>query len=119
MSFYPKLLAILAMLLPPGSGEASEPIVLGSSAVLLAVRGQQDSFPVFSPAHLPSPTESFFERLDETALDEEDSTRVEDHGIVPLTFLDFESPLTSDLFSSLFPVSPHAHLVVITPILRC
>jgi len=63
--------------------------------------------------------ESFFEYLDESALDEEDSTRVEDHGIATPTFLDFDTPQTSDLLSSFLPSSPHSQLVVITPILRC
>jgi hypothetical protein len=55
----------------------------------------------------------------ETALEEEDSTRVEDHGFVPVTFLDFDAPLASGLFSLLCPASPHILTVVITPALRC
>ena len=119
MTQFPKLLAILATMLSPGSGEGCEPIVLGSPLVTLAVRVRDASFPVFCPAHHPYPAETFFERLDETALDEEDSTRVEDHGIVPLTFLDYESAQASALFSSCSPTDRYAHLLVITPILRC
>jgi hypothetical protein len=70
-------------------------------------------------AHLPSPTEAFFECLDETALDEEDSTRVEDHGIVPFTLLAYGAPLASCAFSSLSPATPHTPSVFILPILRC
>ena len=121
MSFLPRLLAILLVILCAESGEGSEPTLLGSVAAPRAVprQGHQAYLPIFRPAHLPSPIESFFERLDETALDEEDSIRVEDHGFVALRFLGFEASLVSGLFSSLSPASPHMLSVFITPILRC
>jgi len=121
MSFLPRLLAILLVTLSTGSGERSEPLVVGSTAVPRAVPSQSEAayLPAFCPAHLPSPIESFFERLHETALDEEDSSRVEDHGLMSLTFLDFEASLVSGFYSSLSPTSPHALSVRITPILRC
>src|SRR5207248_1034568 len=103
MNFFPNLLAILAILLPLGSGETSDPIVLGSSAAQWADLGDLASDRIYSPAHLPLSCESFFECLDETALDEEDSNPVEDHGIAPLTFLDFETSLVSDNSSSFLP----------------
>jgi hypothetical protein len=120
MALLSKLFIILAMLVPPGSEDGSEPIVPGSSAVPRAVRGQDVCFPAICPAHLPIPTESYFERLDETALDEEeDSTRVEDHGLALLTFPDYEAPRASHRLFSLSPVNPHARLSTIAPILRC
>jgi len=115
----PKLVAILAMILPPGSGEAARPDVAGSASVSHAVWGRDVSFPVYSPAHLPSPRHSFFECLDETALDEEDSTRVEDHGIASPIFLGFEPALMSYLFCSCSPTDPHPQSIVSSPILRC
>jgi hypothetical protein len=119
MLIFPNLVAVLAMLLPPGSGEMRDPIVFGSSAVQRTVERSEASDLFFSPAHLPSPDESFFEPLEETAFDEEDSTRVEDHGIAPLAFLDFEAPKADDLNSYFLPASPHAQSLVISPILRC
>src|SRR5258705_497768 len=69
MNFFPHLLAVLAMLLPPGSGEDTDPIVPGTASVQRA--DQRDSAPgsFFCPAHLPPLNESFFEYLDESALD--------------------------------------------------
>jgi hypothetical protein len=121
MSFVPRLLAILLVTLAPESRERSEPTVFGSTASACAVPRPSLEVcpPAFRPAHLPSPIESFFERLDETALDEEDSSRVEDHGLVSLTFLDFGASLASGLSSSLSPASPHTLMVFIAPILRC
>jgi hypothetical protein len=119
MNFLPKLLAVLAMLLPPGSGENSNSIAPGPPAIQRADQGDRASDSVFRPAHLPPASESFFECLDESALDEEDSDSVEQHGIATLPFLDFETPLLSDLFSSYLPANPHSQLAVITPILRC
>ena len=121
MPFLPRLLAILLVTFCPGSGEGSEPTLLASLAARQAVPRQipEAYLPRLRPAHLPSPIESFFEGLDETALDEEDSSRVEDHGLVALTFFGFEAPVVSGLFSSLSPANPHTLSVLITPILRC
>jgi hypothetical protein len=121
MPLLPRLLAIFLVTLCPGNGEGSEPALLGSNAAARAVPRQshEASLPNFCPAHVPSPIETFFDRLDETAFDEEDSSRVEDHGFVALTFLGFEASLVSGLFSSLSPASPHMPSVLITPILRC
>jgi hypothetical protein len=119
MNLSTNLLAILALLLPPGSRGAFDPIVLGPSSVpgIDQRVPAPDSF--FSPAHLPPASESFYESLDESALDEEDSTEIEHHGIASLTFLDFASPLTNELFSSFSPSHPHSQFLIITPILRC
>ena len=119
MFFLPKLLAVLAMLLPVGSGGMLDPIVLGPSPAQHAtwIPGNPDLF--FSPAHLPCPNESFFEHLDEMAFDEEDSTRVEDHGIAPLPFLDFEASVSDNFFGFVLPANPHFSFPVVTPILRC
>jgi hypothetical protein len=119
MSLLPKLVAILAMILPTGSEDTVRPDVAGSAPIPHAVRGRDVSFPVFSPAHLPSPRHSFFECLDETALDEEDSTRVEDHGIASPIYLGFEPALMSFLFCSCSPTDPHPESIVSSPILRC
>jgi len=121
MSVVPRLIAILLVTLSSGNGEGSEPTLLGSSAVprTVARHSQKTYLPIFCRAHLPSPIETFFERLDEMALDEEDSSRVEDHGLVALTFLGFEASLVSGLFPSVSPASPHLPSVLITPILRC
>jgi hypothetical protein len=119
MNLFTNLLAILALLLPPGSRGALDPIVPGPSSV----PGIDQRVPApessFSPAHLPPASESFYESLDESALDEEDSTEIEHHGIASLTFLDFASPLTNELFSSFSPSHPHSQFLIITPILRC
>jgi hypothetical protein len=119
MTLLPKLVAILAMILPPGNGETPGPDVPGSAPVPHAVRACNVSFPVYSPAHLPSPRQSFFECLDETALDEEDSTRVEDHGIASPIFLGFEPALMSYLFCSCSPTDPLPQSAISSPILRC
>jgi hypothetical protein len=76
-------------------------------------------FAIFTAAHLPSPTESFFQRVDEIAYDEEDSTRAEDHSIVALTILDYGAPLASRSLSAFAPASSHTPPVVTMPILRC
>lgn len=121
MSFFSRILAILLVTLSPESGEQSEPVVLGSNAVprTLPTRGETAYLPILCPTHLPSPIESFFECLDETALEEEDSSRVEDHGLVSLTFFGVEASLASGILSSLTPASPHTLSVLISPILRC
>jgi hypothetical protein len=121
MSFFPKLLAILLVTLCPESGDRSEPTFLGSTVVPRAVSrpSHEACLPIFCPTHLPSPVESLFERLDETALDEEDSSRVDDHGLVSLTFLDFEPSMASGSLTWLSPASLHTLSILITPILRC
>jgi hypothetical protein len=120
MTFLPKLLAIVAMILPLAIGEESEPVRLTLSTPLsIWVHRTAPPSPVFTAPHLPRPTESFFERLDEIAYDEEDSTRVEDHGVVPLTLLDYGAPVASRSLSSLAPAGSHTAPVVIMPILRC
>ena len=116
MNFFPNFIAVLAILLPPGSGENVASTVLGSPAV---ERANRDFNSFYSPAHLPPASESFFECIDESALDEEESTEVVDHGISSLTFLDFETPQTSDFFWSSLPTRPRSQFVVITPIQRC
>src|SRR6185437_1658171 len=119
MSFFPNLLAILALLLPHGSGELADPIVLGSPVVHGTDRGQETLSQIFCPTEVPSQSESFFECIDESALDEEDSSRVEDHGVVPLTLLDYQPPLGCLLFSALLPAQSHDRLSTSTSILRC
>src|SRR4051794_20209419 len=103
MSSLPNLIAVLAMLLPPGSGETVVPIVMATSAAPWAVRGEKGHDLIYSPVQPPSQSESFFECIDESALDEEDSTRVEDHGLVPLTLLDYQSPLAFHLSITFLP----------------
>jgi hypothetical protein len=120
MTFLPKLLAIVAMILPLGNREKSKPVQLAHSTPLsIWVHATAPSSPIFTAPHLPRPTESFFERLDEMAYDEEDSTRVEDHGVVPLTLLDYGAPVASRSLSSLAPAGSHIASAVIMPILRC
>lgn len=121
MSFLPRLIAILAMTLPPGSVEGPEPEGLGTFPVPQAARGdaQPACQAVFRTLHLPCPADSFFERRDETALEEEDPTKVEDHGIIPLTLLDYLAPLASRTISALCPFSTCTPVVVLTLILRC
>jgi hypothetical protein len=119
MNFFPKFLAVLAMLLPPGGGENSYSIALGLPAIERADGVDLASDSIFCPAHLPPMSESFFECLDESALDEEDSDGIEEHAVAILTFFGFETPLTNHLFSSYLPTNPHSQFAVITPILRC
>jgi len=119
MTLFAKLLAILAMVLPLGIGEAPGPDAGGTSSVPRAVRGRDICFPILSPAHLPCPRHAFFECLDETALDEEDSTRVEDHGIASPIYLGFEPTLPSDWFRSCSPTDTRPRSIVSSPILRC
>jgi len=113
------LLTIVAILLPLGRGETNGPIALKLFPVQRAEGEPCATDLIYCPDHPPAESESYFECLDETALDEEDSTRVEDHGIIPLTFLDFETPLANHLLSSSLPASPHSQLLIIAPILRC
>jgi hypothetical protein len=121
MSFLAKLFAILAMTLPPGSVEEFESSALGSSPVsqVLWMRSQTRDVPVFRVAPVPSPRESFFERLDESALDEEDSTRAEDQAVLPLAIFDYKASLASGLITALSPAHFHSPLAVVTPMLRC
>jgi hypothetical protein len=119
MNFLPIFFAILAILLPAGSGGISHPNV--SEPISCPQLGQERSAndSAFNPLHNPPASESFFECLDESALDEEDSSKVEDHGIATLTFLDFETPLANDIFSNFLPATSLSRIVIITPILRC
>jgi len=90
----------------------------GTSAVQWVDRTNRDSTLILTSDDYPAQSETFFECLDETAL-EEDSTEVEDHSIAPSTFLDFQTSSANNLISSFLPSSPHSQLRVITPILRC
>jgi hypothetical protein len=119
MTLIPTLLAVLTVVLPSGSWEASIAVVDDSSTIAETVTGRETGSLFFSPAHVPTPGKAFFECLDETALDEEDSTRVEDHGIASLTLLDCDPPLASGQLSPFLPASLHSQCAVITPILRC
>ena len=103
------------MLLPPGGGEISDPVVLGMSAA----RDESSNRSIYCPSHIPPTSESFYECLDESALDEEDSDWVEEHELPTLTFLDLESLLVRFHLSSRLPVNPHSQQVITTPILRC
>jgi hypothetical protein len=121
MTFLPKLLAFVAIVLPPGSGERSEPVQRALAITPLSVWVHESAPPSlrFITAHLPVRTEWFFERLEEMACDEEDSTRAEHHGIVPMTLLDYGSPVVSNSFASLGPASSQTPPVIITVVLRC
>jgi len=121
MDFLPPLLTFLAILLPLGRAESDDPIVPDASTTAQSDGWQPAPIDlIYCPGHVPEQSESYFECLEETALEEEeDSTRVEDHGIVPLTFLGFESPPTQNLFSSFLPANPHSPLLAHSPILRC
>jgi hypothetical protein len=119
MNFFPNLVAILAILLPPGSGEIADPIVVGPASTQQVCQRQSASDLFLNPTDAPPSSESFFECLDESALDEEDSTRVEEHGIAALTFLDFETRFGNDLLACFPPATSLSRIVIITPILRC
>jgi hypothetical protein len=121
MSFLPKLLAIVAILLPLESGERSEPaqLALATTPFSVWVHELLPPSPQLTAAQLPLPTESFFERLDEMAYDEEDSTRVEDHGPVALTLLDHGAPMARRSFAFFAPTSSPTLSVLILPVLRC
>jgi len=119
MTFFPNLLAALAILLPPGSGENVDLGIMGPGSVHTADASDDLKDLIYCPAQVPSESESFFEYVDESALDEEDSTRVEDHGIVPLTLFDYQLPCRSHLFMAFLPVDSCSHLLPTTPVLRC
>jgi hypothetical protein len=121
MTSFPRLLAILAIVLPPGSGDGSNDAALKPSTTVVSVGVLQSvgSSLGFTASHLPSPVESFYERLDEMACDEEDSSRVEDHGVLALSSSDYGAPLASGPLALLSPASSHTPPVVIAPILRC
>jgi hypothetical protein len=118
MAFLPKLLSILVLLLPPGSQGTSDSLLPFHSVVQRTVWGYEPAELLGFPTHLPSPLESFFERLDDPALDEEDPP-VEDHEILPLTFLDNTTPQPRDFISSYHLAHLHHQHLVISPILRC
>jgi hypothetical protein len=115
----PNLLAALAILLPSGIGGSHDSGIFKIPSALRAEGPSSAADLFFIATHLPSSTESLFECLDETALDEEDSSRVEDHGIVPLTYLDFEACWSDSLVTLLLPASPRVPSLDTTPILRC
>jgi hypothetical protein len=119
MDFLPQLLAILAILLPSGRREMTNPIVPVPSEIQRSSEGAPEFDLILCPVHLPTESQSYYECLDETALDEEDTTRVENHAIIPLTFLDLETSPANALSSSFRPAIPHSRLLVSTPILRC
>jgi len=119
MNFFPHLLTMLAVLLPLGRGEIDNATALAYLPLQHAERSLLSPHLIHCPGQCPAQSESYFECLEETALDEEDSTRVEEHGIVPLTFLNIEGSLANHCSPSLLPASPHSQLLLITPILRC
>jgi hypothetical protein len=121
MSVVPRFIAILLVSFSSGGGEESELILLGSSAVPRTVltQSQETYLPIFCRAHFPSPFETFFERRDETALDEEDSSRVDDHGLAAVAFLGFEASLINGWLPPASPASLRVGSAPITPILRC
>ena len=119
MTPLPQLIAVLAMLLPMGSGETCYTIAKVSPAVARTEQGRSLYDLIYCPGQAPSQSESYFECIDESALDEEDSTRVEDHGLVQLTLLDYQSHLAYHLSTAFLPAHSLSLTLTITPILRC
>jgi len=113
------LLAILALFPSIGDRGINHSSDLGLTPVQQGVPDESRVGSFLTPYHVPPASESFYECLNESALEEEDSNEIEHHAIAPLTFLGMTSLLPNDLLSSSLPARIHLHFAIIKPILRC
>jgi len=119
MNSYINLLAVLALFPSIGNGGINHSSILGLSSVYQGIPGEPRTGSFLTPCDAPPASESFYECLNESALEEEDSNEIEHHGIAPLTFLGMTCLLPSDLLASNLPTRTHSQLSIIKPILRC
>jgi len=119
MNLFINLLAILALFPSIGDRGINRSSALVVIFVHQGVPGESRVGSFLSPYDMPPASESFYECLNESALEEEDSNEIEHHGIVPLTFLGMTSLLPNDLLSSNLPARIHSQFAIIKPILRC
>jgi len=118
MAFLPTLLSCLVMFLPCGrtAPELSRvtlcvPLPLGAFADC----GDLIAYPADFPPH----SEKLFERMVETALDEEDSTQMEDRGLIASVLLDRDTTLVPLQLLRPAPPSGRSPRRIASPLLRC
>jgi hypothetical protein len=119
MPFLPSLFACLALLLPIQRSMASDLPGVDHCHVLNLGHATTECDLFSYPTDFPPNSEKLFERLDETALDEEDSIQVEDRGIIPSDFLDQKTTLVSHLSNQSELLSGHLSRRISLTILRC
>jgi len=119
MNLFINLLAILALFPSIGDRGINHTSALGLTFVHQGVPRESRAGSFLAPYSMPPASESFYECLNESALEEEDSNEIEHHAIAPLTFLGMTSLLPNDLLSSNLPARIHSQFAIIKPILRC
>jgi len=119
MNLFINLLAILALFPSIGDREINCSSPLGLASVQQSIPDETRAGSFLTPYDAPPASESFYECLNESALEEEDSNEIEHHGIAPQTFLGMTSLLPNDLFSSSLPARIHSQFAIVKPILRC
>jgi len=120
MNLFINLLAVLALFPSIGDRGINRSSILGLSSVHQDIPGEFRAGSFLTPCDTPPASESFYECLNESALEEEEDTNeIEHHGIAPLTFLGMTCLLPSDLLSSSLPTRTLSQFSIIKPILRC
>jgi hypothetical protein len=119
MAFLPTLLSCLALLTPSEGSTASDLPRVNLCSLLNLGWDANGGDLIEGPADFPPHSERLLERPVETALDEEDSTQVEDRGIVPSVLLDDDATLAPLLSHLPAPISGSFSGRLTSPILRC
>src|SRR4051794_32466863 len=118
MGFLPTLLSALIFLLPVSGRGTAKPVGLDSLDVRWTGSFHDGCDQLDRPADLPLPSRLFFENLDESALEEEDSDEFEDTALLSHVLfgeVGFPAVLSNPTATHLVPRRPHAA----HSILRC
>lgn len=119
MHAFLKLLTVLAILMPPGGGGIADPVAPEPHPILPIGLSPRVNDLIQLPESLPVSRNPFLDCLAETALDEEDSVRVEDRGMVPSAFPKVDSLSANHRFHPSPSANPHSRIFIANSILRC
>jgi len=118
MGFLPTLLSACLLLLPGPGSETSKPVGLESLAFAWAGSFHHPCDRLLPPSDRSSPGRLFFESLDESALEEEETSEVEDSALLSQVLFG-EDGYSTPVLNSTPPRQFHGRTLAAPSILRC
>jgi len=106
------------LLLPGPGGEMSKPVGLESLVISWAGSFHDPCDRLLPPSDLPSPGRLFFESLDESALEEEETSEVEDSVLLSQVLFG-EDGYSAPLLTPTPPHQFHGRTLAAPSVLRC
>ena len=118
MTLLQTLITAVSLLLPNAGAVAARPVGAVSSHAVLACSVERSPCVIGRRADYPSPSRLFFESLDETALDEEDTDEIEISAVISQVVFG-ENSFPSALLDPSSPQRLHSHAPSTQSVLRC